>query len=335
MLRLLFLLLPNLVFSQASLIDYPHPFHSTYTNSGIVVSQNYLSSDIGKAILDKGGNAVDAAIAVGFSLTATLPRAGNIGGGGFMQVFIEKDKTVITIDFRSMAPKLATREFYQEAKEKDDDVTRKGYKAIAVPGTVAGLFKAHELYGTIPMSDLIQPTIDLLEQGIPITQDLYLAINKGRYIQNDHESNKIYKENLSLGGKLKIADLVKTLKIIQVSGRDGFYKGEIADLIHEQMIINDGLISMADLAQKTSDLGYESVAITDNSNLFGFVNFYQTMRANGIKPICGSEMTLEGENSKGQLTLLAKDLEGYKNLMKLISHANTHGKRNKECFINI
>ena len=217
MLRLLLLLLPNLVFSQASLIDYPHPFHSTYTNSGIVVSQNYLSSDIGKAILDKGGNAVDAAIAVGFSLTATLPRAGNIGGGGFMQVFIEKDKTVLTIDFRSMAPKLATREFYQAAKEKDDDVTRKGYKAIAVPGTVAGLFKAHELYGTIPMSDLIQPTIDLLEQGIPITQDLYLAINKGRYIQNDPESNKIYKENLSLGGKLKIADLVKTLKFICVA----------------------------------------------------------------------------------------------------------------------
>ena len=105
--------------------------------------------------------------------------------------------------------------------------------------------------------------------------------------------------------------------------------------LHSEYSINDGLISMADLAQKTSDLGYESVAITDNSNLFGFVNFYQTMRENGIKPICGSEMTLEGENSKGQLTLLAKDLEGYKNLMKLISHANTHGKRNKECFINI
>tara|TARA_Y100001958_G_scaffold136954_1_gene109124 strand:+ start:184 stop:1884 length:1701 start_codon:yes stop_codon:yes gene_type:complete len=238
----------NFLSAQASLIDYPHPFHSTYTNSGIVVSQNYLSSDIGKAILDKGGNAVDAAIAVGFSLTATLPRAGNIGGGGFMQVFIEKDKTVLTIDFRSMAPKLATHDFYQKAKEKDDDVTRKGYKAIAVPGTVAGLFKAHELYGTIPMNDLIQPTIDLLEQGIPITQDLYLAINKGRYIQNDPESNKIYKENLWLGGKLKIADLVKTLKIIQTSGRDGFYKGEIADLIHEQMIINDGLIRKEDLA---------------------------------------------------------------------------------------
>ena len=264
MLRLLFLI-PNLVFGQASLIDYPHPYHSTYTNSGIVVSQNYLSSDIGKEILDKGGNAVDAAIAVGFSLTATLPRAGNIGGGGFMQVFIEKDKTVLTIDFRSMAPKLATREFYQEAKDKDDDVTRKGYKAIAVPGTVAGLFKAHELYGTIPMSDLIQPTIDLLEQGIPITQDLYLAINKGKYIQNDPESNKIYKKNLSLGGTLKIKDLVKTLKIIQVSGRDGFYKGEIADQIHKQMVINGGLIRKEDLAGYEVNL-YQPIKTTYRGN---------------------------------------------------------------------
>ena len=265
MLRLILFLIPNLLFGQASLIDYPHPYHSTYTNSGIVVSQNYLSSDIGKEILDKGGNAVDAAIAVGFSLTATLPRAGNIGGGGFMQVFIEKDKTVLTIDFRSMAPKLATREFYQEAKDKDDDVTRKGYKAIAVPGTVAGLFKAHELYGTIPMSDLIQPTIDLLEQGVPITQDLYLAINKGRYIQNDPESNKIYKKNLSLGGTLKIKDLVKTLKIIQVSGRDGFYKGEIADQIHKQMVINGGLIRKEDLAGYEVNL-YQPIKTTYRGN---------------------------------------------------------------------
>ena len=154
-------------------------------------------------------------------------------------------------------------------------------RAIAVPGTVAGLFKAHELYGTIPMSDLIQPTIDLLEQGIPITQDLYLAINKGRYIQNDPESNKIYKENLSLGGKLKIADLVKTLKIIQVSGRDGFYKGEIADLIHEQMIINDGLIRKEDLAS------YE-------------VNLYQPIRTS----YRGNKVFAMGAPSGGGLSLI-------------------------------
>ena len=247
MIRLL-LLISGFAFTQSSLIDYSHPYHPTYTQSGIVVSQNYLSSDIGVEILNKGGNAVDAAIAVGFSLTATLPRAGNIGGGGFMQVFIAKDKTILTIDFRSMAPELATREFYQNAIREDDDVTRKGFKAIAVPGTVAGLFKAHELYGSLPMIDLIQPTITLLEKGVPITQDLYLAINKGRYIKNDPESNKIYKENLTLDGKLKNPDLVATLKAIQKEGRDGFYKGSIADLIHDQMVKNKGLIRKSDLA---------------------------------------------------------------------------------------
>ena len=244
----------NFLSAQASLIDYPHPFHSAYTEKGIVVTQNYLSSDIGLEILNKGGNAVDAAIAVGFSLTATLPRAGNIGGGGFMQVYIEEDKTILTIDFRSMAPKLATREFYQDAIEDNDNVTRKGYKAIAVPGTVAGLFRAHELYGTLPMAQLIQPTIELLEAGVPVTQDLYFAINVGRYIKDDPESNKIFKEKLELGGVLKNPDLINTLKILQIDGRDGFYKGKIAQLIEDQMILNGGLIRKSDLESYTVQL---------------------------------------------------------------------------------
>ena len=244
----------NFLSAQASLIDYPHPFHSAYTEKGIVVTQNYLSSDIGLEILNKGGNAVDAAIAVGFSLTATLPRAGNIGGGGFMQVYIEEDKTILTIDFRSMAPKLATREFYQDAIEDNDNVTRKGYKAIAVPGTVAGLFRAHELYGTLPMAQLIQPTIELLEAGVPVTQDLYFAINVGRYIKDDPESNKIFKEKLELGGVLKNPDLINTLKVLQIDGRDGFYKGKIAQLIEDQMILNGGLIRKSDLESYTVQL---------------------------------------------------------------------------------
>ena len=244
----------NFLSAQASLIDYPHPFHSVYTEKGIVVTQNYLSSDIGLEILNKGGNAVDAAIAVGFSLTATLPRAGNIGGGGFMQVYIEEDKTILTIDFRSMAPKLATREFYQDAIEDNDNVTRKGYKAIAVPGTVAGLFRAHELYGTLPMAQLIQPTIELLEAGVPVTQDLYFAINVGRYIKDDPESNKIFKEKLELGGVLKNPDLINTLKVLQIDGRDGFYKGKIAQLIEDQMILNGGLIRKSDLESYTVQL---------------------------------------------------------------------------------
>ena len=111
----------------------------------MVVSQNYRSSDIGAKILSKGGNAVDAAIAVGFSLTATLPRAGNIGGGGFMLIYNASEKTVISIDFRSMAPASASYDFYHKDGKRLPDIST-GYKSIAVPGTVAGLLKAHDLY---------------------------------------------------------------------------------------------------------------------------------------------------------------------------------------------
>ena len=104
--------------------------------------------------------------------------------------------------------------------------------------------------------------------------------------------------------------------------------------LHSEFSINDGLINMKDLADKSSELGFDSVALTDCSNLFGFVNFYENMRKKGLKPICGSEMILEGENSRGNLTFLAKNHKGYKNLMRLISHANTKGKKNKECLIN-
>lgn len=236
-----------MVHAQASLIDYDHPYHSTFTTKGIVVSQNYLSSDIGVEILDQGGNAVDAAIAVGFSLAATLPRAGNIGGGGFMQIYIEKDKTILSLDFRSTAPALATGEFYQELKSQDDDVTRKGYKAIAVPGTIAGLYKAHELYGSLPMETLLQPTIDLLTEGVPMTQDLYHAINIGKYISDDPESHKIYKKNLEPNVPLFIEDLKQTFIKLQKFGQDVFYRGEIADLIEKEMLKNDGLIRKSDL----------------------------------------------------------------------------------------
>ena len=241
------LLFASMVHAQASLIDYDHPYHSTYTSKGIVVSQNYLSSDIGVEILDQGGNAVDAAVAVGFSLAATLPRAGNIGGGGFMQIYIEKNKTILSLDFRSTAPALATGEFYQELKSQDDDVTRKGYKAIAVPGTIAGLYKAHELYGSLPMETLLQPTIDLLTEGVPMTQDLYHAINIGKYISDDPESHKIYKKNLEPNVPLFNEDLKQTFIKLQKFGQDVFYRGEIADLIEKEMLKNDGLIRKSDL----------------------------------------------------------------------------------------
>ena len=163
-----------------SYLDYPHPYHPTSTKQGMVVSQNYLSSDIGAKVLSEGGNAVDAAVAVGFSLAATLPRAGNLGGGGFMLIYDAKSNAIASLDFRSMSPELAKPERYRSSFKDDGahdyELTRKGYKAIAVPGTVAGLLKAHEVYGTMDLIQLIQPTVELLKKGVPVTEDLYLSL---------------------------------------------------------------------------------------------------------------------------------------------------------------
>ena len=234
----------------ASYLDYPHPYHPTQSDKGMVVSQNYISSDIGADILSQGGNAIDAAVAVGFSLTATLPRAGNIGGGGFMLIYDAKNDVTVALDFRSMAPALASPEIYldKSLNAHDYNQTRRSYKAIAVPGTVAGLIKAHENYGSMPLAQLIQPTIDLLEAGVPITQDLYWAMQDTEFLKLDDESKDIYlNDKAVIGGKIFNDDLITTLELIQENGRDGFYSGETAEKIEQAMIANGGLIRKSDL----------------------------------------------------------------------------------------
>ena len=243
--------------TSANYLDYPHPFHPTQSDKGMVVTQNYLSSDIGAEILSQGGNAVDAAVAIGFSLTATLPRAGNIGGGGFMLIYDAKNNTIVSLDFRSMAPELARPNIYLNAlknNEHDYDKTRKGYKAIAVPGTVAGLLKAHETYGSLPLADLINPTIALLKNGVPVTTDLYWAIQDTDFLKQDAESTEIYlNAEATIGGKIFNDDLVRTLELIRDKGREGFYAGEIAERIEQAMLANGGLIRKTDLAKYEAD----------------------------------------------------------------------------------
>ena len=138
--------------------------------AGMVSSTSALGNEAAIEVMKSGGNAIDAAVTLGFALAVTYPEAGNIGGGGFMQIYIEKDKTILSLDFRSTAPALATREFYQELKSQDDDVTRKGYKAIAVPGTIAGIFEAHEKHGTLTIKELISPVIELAKKGVIVTE---------------------------------------------------------------------------------------------------------------------------------------------------------------------
>ena len=255
MLRLSLLLLLSLFIKSQEYLEYSHPFHPTVSDKGMVVSQNYIASDIGAEILSKGGNAVDAAVAVGFALTATLPRAGNIGGGGFMLIYDAKNKTIVSLDFRSMSPELATPDVYRKNGEHQSSLSRSGYKAIAVPGTVDGLFTAHELYGSMDMKELIQPTIDLCIEGIPLTSDLYGAIQNTKTLTRDKESTKVYLDkNLKVGGKIKLLDLAETLIKIRNEGKAGFYDGEIAEKIEKAMIENGGLIRKSDLKRYKTNI---------------------------------------------------------------------------------
>ena len=153
----------------------------------MVVSQNKLSSDLGIEILNKGGNAVDAAVAVGFSLAITLPRAGNLGGGGFMLVYIKEKNEIFYIDYRSQSPlnanlkQLFGDKLPKDLEYKDFDIVREGYKASAVPGTVAGMWAVHQKFGSLPWSELLEPAINLASQGFtisPYMSDMLIKYNK-------------------------------------------------------------------------------------------------------------------------------------------------------------
>ena len=165
--------------AQESYIDYVSPFHPIVStkNKGMVVSQNYLSSDIGMEILNKGGNAVDAAVAVGFSLAITLPRAGNLGGGGFMLVYLKERNEIFFIDYRSKSPlnssikNLFNKKLPRDYKRIDFDIVKRGYKASAVPGSVAGLLDAHSAFGKLPLEEILEPVIKQAEKGIVVSYD--------------------------------------------------------------------------------------------------------------------------------------------------------------------
>ena len=248
-------------FSQQSYIDYLSPYHPVVGSSGMVVTQNHLSTDIGIEILNKGGNAIDAAVAVGFSLAITLPRAGNLGGGGFMLVYIKEKNEIFYIDYRSKSPLNASIDSIFELNGKkikpsqfeDEmyDKTRYGYKAPAIPGTVAGLLEAHKNFGKLPLEEVLAPAIRQAKNGIKVSYDLEKAIQDTEQLRLDPESLKIYFPNnevIKENSIFKRPDLEKTLTIIAKEGKDGFYKGDIAKAMVFAMNQNNGLFKMEDFA---------------------------------------------------------------------------------------
>ena len=221
-------------------------------NNGMVTTQHFLATGVGEKILNKGGNAYDASIAIAFTLAVVLPRAGNIGGGGFMVMYDSETSKEYSIDYREKAPALSTRDMYlnDDGSFNDKYLSTFGYLSIGVPGTVAGLWEVHKQFGSLPWSALIEDAINYAESGFYMTDYmadvLYKYNEKMSYFP---ETKKIFQKDYPnfRNKKLFQKDLAKTLRVISLNGRDGFYKGEVAKKITDQMQLNGGLIQSADL----------------------------------------------------------------------------------------
>jgi gamma-glutamyltranspeptidase/glutathione hydrolase len=221
--------------------------------NGVVTSASMLASAVGVQTLKQGGNAVDAAVATAFALAVTWPSAGNIGGGGFM-VYAGDDGDATTFDFREKAPLAATQEMYLGLDGRvADNSNHLGALAVGVPGTVAGLWEAHQKLGSLPWEDLVEPAVKLAREGIPITYSLYSGFSRSKQRFSAYPSTmaKFFKVDESLyelGENWVQADLAHTLELIQAEGRDGFYKGENARRLAGFMSANGGIITEEDLA---------------------------------------------------------------------------------------
>jgi gamma-glutamyltranspeptidase/glutathione hydrolase len=217
---------------------------------GAVVSDQVLASQIGAEILQRGGNAIDAAVATGFALAVTFPAAGNIGGGGFMVYRSAKGET-FALDYREIAPASAFREMYLDKKGELTPDSYLGHRASGVPGTVAGFYAAHQKYGKLPWKDLIQPSVRLASQGFKI--NAHLADD----LKDLAEKNKQFKGTWRIFGRsgqfykggetFRQPELAKTLTNIRDQGAQGFYAGETAKAIVQEMDTGNGLITEKDL----------------------------------------------------------------------------------------
>lgn len=222
-----------------------------FGEKGMVVTAHPVATQIGLEILQKGGNAVEAAIAVQFALAVCYPVAGNIGGGGFM-VIREKDGKVHTLDFRETAPFLAFETMYQiESGEVKDSLSRFGHLAAGIPGSVDGMVKAYEKFGSkLTLKELIQPSIDIARNGFHLTEEQANGLNRSKstFQTFNTSPNSLVKEGDWVKNEILIQeDLALTLGRIAAEGRDGFYKGKTADLIVEEMKRGKGIISHEDL----------------------------------------------------------------------------------------
>ena len=247
---LLFLFFGHAIHARTqTTLDYQSRIHPEISSDFMVVTQNKHATEVGYEILRQGGNAVDASVAVGFALAVTLPRAGNLGGGGFILIYDNETDKISSIDYRSAAPKSSTSEMFLEG----DNVVKFGHLVNAVPGSVAGLLKAHEVHGSLPLSILLKPAIRLAKNGFEVTHDLNFVLTWGAesLLKNQVSKEKFYdqsEEAVSVKSLFKQPILAKTLFMISKKGKEVFYDGEIANWISSESLSNGGLITLDDMA---------------------------------------------------------------------------------------
>ena len=237
------------------IVEYGSINHPVIDDEGMVVSQRMIASEVGAQILAQGGNAVDAAVATGLALAVVLPRAGNLGGGGFMVIYLKEEDKTIAIDYREKAPSAATRDlFLDENGDYDRKKAQFSLLSAGVPGSVAGFHHALTRYGTLTWEEVLQPAINLAENGFVIPHDLANTLASKRYrdrLSADPAASKVFfkknKEIYSAGEILVQKDLAWTLKQLSQNGPEAFYAGEIAKLIVKEMERNGGLITLEDL----------------------------------------------------------------------------------------
>ena len=267
---------------------------------GVVVTSQHLASDVGAEILQSGGNAIDAAVAIGYAQAVTNPCCANIGGGGFMVIHLAKDNRDVFINFRETAPAAATKTMYLDDKgEPVKNASLLGYKAVATPGTVLGLDTALKEYGTLPRATVMAPAIKLARQGFDLTlADTDIIDGFASHFKADPVASKIFfrpdGSPLKPGDHLVQSDLADTLQAISDKGSDAFYKGDTAQKISDAMKANGGIMTAKDLADYTIT---ESAPVTCTYRGYAFAS--SPPPSSGGTTICEILNILEGYDMRG------------------------------------
>lgn len=235
------------------ILDYDAVHHPVIARGGMVASQNAVASKVGAAILARGGNAVDAAVATGLALAVTLPQAGNLGGGGFALLYIAKEKRTVALDYYPQAPLGTTRDLLRGADGKLDPDKRYSYLGVGVPGTVMGLWEMHHRYGRLPWRDLVAPALKLARDGITVTDELVYGLNLQHeaLILDAPTRQNLFKTGGAVyqpGETFRQPQLAWSLRQVRDHGAQAFYGGELGRRVASGVQAGGGVLSLEDLA---------------------------------------------------------------------------------------